>query len=57
MSSDVFSSSSYSIGTTGGFESITTLFAMIKSSLVSTKTKGVVEIIWYLHSKGFNAFI
>jgi hypothetical protein len=41
-----------SIGTTGGFEGVVGWFAMIESSLVSTKTKGVVETIWYLHSKG-----
>jgi hypothetical protein len=30
---------------------------MTESSSASTKTKGVVETIWYLHSKGVDAFI
>jgi hypothetical protein len=42
---------------TKGFEGVTSSPAMTESSHASTKTKGVVEIIWYLHSEGVNAFI
>ncbi len=45
------------MGVTGGFEGVTTSSAMIESSPMLTKTKGVVETIWYLHSKGVDAFI
>jgi len=56
MSSGVSSSSSSSIGAIRGFEGITTSSAMIKSSLASTKTKGVVGTIWYLRLEGVDAF-
>jgi hypothetical protein len=45
------------MGVTRGFKDVTTPFAMTESSHASTKTKGVIETIWYLHSKGVNAFI
>jgi hypothetical protein len=54
-SNNVFSS--FSIGTIKGFEGIRTSSAIIESSLASTKTKGVTRTIYYLHSKGVDAFI
>jgi hypothetical protein len=44
------------INATGGFEGITTSSTMTESSLASTKTKGVAGTIWYLRSKGVDAF-
>jgi hypothetical protein len=41
----------------GGFEGVTTSSAMTESSPTSTKTKGIVETIWYLHLEGVDAFI
>jgi hypothetical protein len=52
MSSDVFLSSSSSIGAIGGFEGVVTSSTMIESSLTLIKIKGVFGIIQYLHSKG-----
>jgi hypothetical protein len=49
----VFSSSTCAIR---GLEGVTTSFAMTESSHASTKTKGVNETIWYLCSKGVDAF-
>ncbi len=57
MSNNASSSSSSFASVTRGFESIATSFTMIESSLTSTKTKGVAETIWYLYSKGVDAFI
>jgi len=57
MLNGVFLSSSSFIGTIGGSESVTTSSAMTKFSPASTKTKGVAGTIWYLHSKGVDAFI
>jgi hypothetical protein len=57
MSSNASSNSSFSTGATRGFEGVTTLFAMTKSSLASTKIEKVAETIWHLHSKGVDAFI
>jgi hypothetical protein len=53
----VSSSCSSYIGATIRFESIITSSAMIESSPTSTKTKRVVEKIWYLQSKEIDAFI
>jgi hypothetical protein len=47
----------YSIGVTGGFEGVTTSFAITKSSHASTNMEGVAKTIWYLHLKGVDAFI
>jgi len=55
--SGVSSSFSSSMGAIRGFEGVTTSSAMIEYSPRSTKTKGVVETIWYLHSEGVDAFI
>ncbi len=57
MLNDVFSSFSFSTNETGGFEGITTSSAMTKFSPASTKTKKVVETMWYLCSKGVEAFL
>jgi hypothetical protein len=57
MSSGVFLNSSSFIGAIQRFEGITTSSDMTKSSHASIKTKGVVETIWYLYSKGVDAFI
>jgi hypothetical protein len=54
--SSVYSSSSSSTGAIGGFEGITTSSTMIESSYASTKTKKIVETIWYLHSKKVDVF-
>jgi len=56
-SSDGSSSFFSSIGVTGRFEGVTTSSAMTESLLASTKTKGGVETIWYLHLEGVDAFI
>jgi hypothetical protein len=56
-SSDDSLNSSFSIGTIGGFEGITTSFAMIEPLATPTKTKRVVRIIWYLHFKEIDAFV
>ncbi len=57
MSNGVFSSSSFSISETGGFEGIATSFAMTKFSPASIKTKKVAETMWYLRLKGVEAFL
>ncbi len=49
-SSDVSSSFSFSTSETGGFEGVATSSAMTKFSPASTKTKKVVETMWYLRS-------
>jgi hypothetical protein len=45
------------MGVTRRFKGLTTSSPMTEFSLASTKTKGVVKIIWYLHSEGVDAFI
>jgi hypothetical protein len=57
MLNDVFSSSSSSTSATRRFEGILTSSAVIEYSPTLTKTKRVAETIWYLHSKGVDAFI
>ncbi len=56
-SNDVSLNSSSSASTTRRFKGVTASSAMIESSLTSTKTKKVARTIWYLHSKGVDAFI
>ncbi len=56
MSSSASSSSSFSISETGRFEGITTSFTMTKFSFALTKTKRVVETMWYLCSEGSKFF-
>jgi hypothetical protein len=56
MSSGVSSSSSSSINTTRGFEGVTS-FTMIESSSAFIKTKKIVEVTCYLHSKEVDVFI
>ncbi len=46
-----------STGATGGFKGVVTSSAMTKSSLALKKFDGVAETIYYLHSKGVDAFI
>jgi len=57
MLNNVSSNYSSSTSRTRGFEGIVTSSTMIESSLTSTKTKKVVKIIWYLHSKEVDVFI
>jgi len=57
MSSGVFSSFSFSTNEIGGFEGVTTSSTMTKLSLASTKTKRVVEKMWYLCSEGVKGFL
>jgi hypothetical protein len=55
-SSDGSSNFFSSIGVIRRFEGVTSS-AMTESLLASTKTKGGVETIWYLHLEGVDAFI
>jgi hypothetical protein len=57
MLNNVSSNYSSFINRTRGFEGIVTSSTMIESSLTLTKTKKVVRVIWYLHSKEVNVFI
>jgi hypothetical protein len=57
MSSNASSSSSFYTSETGGFQGVATLSAMTKFSPASTKTKKVVETMWYLRLKGVEAFL
>jgi hypothetical protein len=50
-SSGAYSSIFPSIGTIGQFKGVVPSYAMIESSPTLTKTKRVVEVIWYLHLK------
>jgi len=56
-SSSAFSSFFFSISEIGGFEGVATSFAMTKFSPASTKTKRVVETMWYLRSKWVEVFL
>jgi hypothetical protein len=56
-SNDVSSKKKFSMNAIGRFDGITTSSAMTKSSPASTKTKRVVETIWYLYSEGVDVFI
>jgi hypothetical protein len=57
MSNGAFSSSSFYTSETRGFEGVTTLFAMIKFSPASIKTKKVAETMWYLCSEKVEVFL
>jgi hypothetical protein len=57
MSNDVFSNSSYSINATKRFKGVVASSVIIEFSHEPTKTKRVIEIIWYLHLKEVDAFI
>ncbi len=54
---DDFLSSSYFTSTAGVFEGVVASSTMIESSPTSTKTKRVIEINYYLHSKEVDVFI
>jgi hypothetical protein len=56
MLSGAFSSSYFPTGETKGFEGVATSSAMTKLLLASTKTKKVIETMWYLRSKGVETF-
>jgi hypothetical protein len=57
MSINDFLNSSYFTSITGRFEGVVPSFTMIESSLASTKTKRVIEITYYLHSKEVDVLI